>query len=713
MVAPTPRRALACCRDLVTFLAGFMPYLQIISHDEALRRAACVCWALVFHVTSAGAQSALEPLVVTAGLEDAPDDEWRAELAGGRDLRDLLRMRPNAHTGEAPGTLFSLRGVAQEGVLVAGNRTNPALAVMSGHMPRTTNSLWVIGMPVWDLAELVVEAGPQLFHHGPAAAGGLIRMIPQDPIFEESGRFLAEAGGNGKYQAGTTYNTVLIPDQLALRLNLFADGNDGGVTNVWNDDDRFAASDRLMTRAQLRWHPAGDETTRCDLLLEGTRMWGNPLGLAGMRPDYELFDRKVELNQAESVPADHFGVSIRLESAIDPAHKVESWVAFQDADGYQLNDLDNSAAANWWFRSQVDERRLNAGSHLHHEAHDRNWTLGAYADAAEYSMHYYGRGFSTSADGEPFSTEIEEDVAMAALFARGEIEFEPDWWTFGGLRLDGQRRKVNIRAEMAANKPRSDQERTQSLCLLPELGVEWRGEAATVGLKITRSYQPEGISYAFTLGDAGVYDAARGWEVECYGDWRADSLRISPRLFCARIGDSQVSLAQPGGISSLDRWIINTDDMLRYGAEVELGWDGPGDLYAGLYGGWLGTHVDGFDYQGVRRDSGPLPNAPEWNAGLLCSWKPVSGWFGQTALTWQDGTYSQFSSPVATRIEERLDWSARIGYRWRNLEIYGFGHNLLDRDYALVRRDFTGDGKAVQGSPNLPRTMGIGIAIDW
>ena len=669
-----------------------------------------IVFSLSVHVRC---QDLFDPLVVTANRQFQPEDQAAIRLAERGDLRDILRMKPNACASQAPGSVFSLRGVSQEGALVAGNRSNPALAVMSGYIPRTTNSLWAVGLPAWDIAEIGVHAGPQPFHEGPYAPGGVVRMVPQVPVFEDSGRFLAEAGGNGKYQSGATMNSVLIPGELAMRLNLHADGNDGGVLNTANDDDRFAATDRLMARGQWRWLPAGDDSTTCDLLVEGIRMRGNSLGLAGMRPDYDVFDRRVSINENERVPADYLAASFHLESSIAPEHKVNTWLTWQHMDGYQLADLDSTQALDWWYRVGVVEKRLTGGATLHHDSDDLNWTVGVYADSARYDLDYEGRGFSATRNGDPFFTDVDETVNMAALFARGEFEFQPEWWLFGGLRLDAQERAVSITGQPVGAARNSDSDRAQSYALLPELGVEWRGNAATAGLKVSRYFQPSGVGYAFSLGKSDPYDAAHGWEIQSYAEWETESFRMSQRMFFAHVRDYQETVAYPGGLPSIDRTFVNAGDALRYGAEMEFGWQGPGSLYTAIHAGWLSTHVDEFEEFGTRSGGGSLPNAPEWNFGLICSWSPPAGWFAETALTWQDGSYSEFSSPQATRVEERLDLSARIGYRWGRVEFHCFGHNILDRDFAMVRRDFTGDGSAVQGSPNLPRTLGAGISIDW
>jgi outer membrane receptor protein involved in Fe transport len=659
---------------------------------------------------SAAMEDSLEWLIVDAEPVTVCDSDLLIGLADSRDLRDVMRMLPNASSGGAPGTLFSARGVALEGVLIAGNRTSPALIVMNGLLPRTTNSMWVIGVPMWDLAEVEFAAGPQLFHRGPSAAGGLFQLTPQLPQFEESGTFRAEAGNLGMYQIGATHNAVIIPDKLAVRLNLFADGNDGGVTNVADGDKRFASSDRLLARGQLRWLPTGHEMTSLDVLVEGIKMRGNPLGFAGNRPDFDLFDRKVNLNQHEQSPADHLAVTLHFQTEIDGNRRIESWLAGQRSDGFQLSDLDNSPTANWWAQADVLEQRLSGGTILHHEGPGFNGLIGAFADRGVYKLDYFGRGFSETDDGDPFFTSVRETVEMASIFARGEYEFHSEWWAFAGIRLEGQRRSVDIQSSVTGIRSR---ERVQSIEPLPEIGMEWRGVAATTGLKLARYVQPRGISYGLLLGQTEHYESAQGWEIETYSVWSVNTLRIAPRAFYSALKDTQVSLPALDGVASLDRRIVNVGNAVRYGAELEIAWQGPGALTLAAQAGWLHTEVDAFRTSDAQRAAGPLPNAPKWNAGLVCAWNPKSGWFGQSALTWQEQTYSQFSAPKTTRIEDRLELSARIGYRWDQVELYAFGNNLFDRDFALVRRDFTETGGQIQGSPSLPRVIGIGMAIDW
>jgi len=662
---------------------------------------------------SVRAENVLAPLVVVAQRNQEFDQESLANLAGGWDLRNLLQFQPNAQAGGAPGSLFTVRGISQEGTLTPGNRTNVGLAVLAGDFPRSTNSLWAFGAPSWDIQELAVSYGPSLFGKGPAAPGGELSLTPRAPEFFQEGKLLAEIGGYGTYRSGATFNAVWIPDRLALRFNLLADGNDGGIRNVYDGDDRFAAVDRLLLRGQARWRPAGDDSSVVDALVETTRMRGNPLGLAGMRPDFELFERKVNLNSPERVSADHLGLSLSLETQLDPSRRLEAWSTLQRTEGSQFQDFDSTPFYNWWQRADVDEARASGGFRFHQDGERLSYLIGGYADRGDYQIDLSGRGLSNDAVGLPFASLLDETVEMAALYFRGEIQGGVGIRSYGGVRLDAQQRTVRLDSDYPATGKASQQERVSSVEFLPELGMEWSGEGVKAGVRISRAYRPAGVAYAFTLGETELYGAERGWEIQCHGEMEWDAARLSARVFHARLDGQQLPIFAPGGVRFLDQWIINAGAASRYGTEVEWSWQGPGAFQTRIHGGWLSTEFEELDAYGLGRAGTAFPNAPEWNAGLIAAWSPDTGWFGEGALIWQDSTYAQFGSTETTRLEERLELSARIGYRWRSAESYLFGTNLLDRDFALVRRDYGAIGTRIQGRPSMPRVLGIGFSVHW
>jgi len=662
-------------------------------------------------------QDLLETLFVTAS---APADEGPvveldalATLAGGGNLLDALKYEPNVSVSSAPGPVFSLRGLRQDGTPTLGTRSNPSVGVLSGGIPRSTNTMLGFGAPIWDMQALEITLGPVLFGSGPVFQGGELRLEPNVPEFSHEGRFLMEAGQFGYLRGGLTENLVLIPDKLALRLNLASEASDGSVTNVFLDDDKFMSVERHLLRGQLRWRPAGDDSAVFDLLVESEWTRGNSLGLAATLPGGDFFDREVALSTREEVPLDRQAVSLRGRVDLDGGRWIEGEVAWQTMDGYQFGDLDGSPFLDWFYKAAVDEQRLTGGTRLRAEAERLAWTLGVYAEASEYTMNFGGVGLGPVPQGSAFASEMNEEVEMAAIFGQGEYEFSEGLWVMGGLRLDHQARDQTTESVFAGNLIGRDRVKVSSTEWLPELGMEWRGEAAKAGVKVARSYRPAAAASAATLGTSEAYGAERGWEANLYAEKSWADVRAGARVFYAKLNGQQVPYVAPGGFPILDECIGNAGKSTRAGAELELEWKGPGSLLAGVSGGYLFTEFDELVLNGVDRSGQKSPSAPEWSAAVHVGWSPAVGWFGESLLSWSDTSYSQANSPEGTALEKRLLLSARAGYRWRNAELYVFGTNLLDEDFALVRRDYRGVGLAIDGAPNMPRLFGAGLAVHW
>ncbi len=677
----------------------------------------CLVILMLFATASSQGQDLLESLIVTASAvgDDADDGELDslASLAGGGNLLDALKSEPNVSVSSAPGPMFSLRGVRQDGTPTLGTRSNPSLGVLVGAVPRSTNTLIGFGAPIWDMQALEITLGPVLFGSGPVFQGGELRLEPNVPEFFHEGRLLVEAGQYGYFRSGLTENLVLIPEQLALRLNFASEASDGSVTNVVFDDDRFASVERHLLRGQLRWRPGGDERAVFDLTVHSEWARGNALGLAASLPGGRFFDREVALNTREEVPLDRHAVSLRGKADLSDGRWIEGEVAWQTMDGYQFGDFDGSPFLDWFYKAAVDEQRLTGGTRYRGETERLGWTIGLYAESSDYTMNFGGLGLAPVPQGSPFASRVNEEIEIAAIFGKAEYEYSAGWWALGGMRLDHQARDQTTKSTIAGMRIGSDRSKVSSTEWLPEMGTEWRGNEAKAGVKIARAYRPAAAASATTLGTSQAYGAERGWEANLYAEQLWPAFRAGGRLFYAKLDDQQVPYVAVGGSPILDEFIINAGKSTRAGAEVEVDWKGFGDFSAGLSGGYLFTEFDQLFLNGVDRSGQKFPSAPEWSAALQVAWNPAAGWFGETLLSWSDTSYSQVDSPEATALEKRLLLSARAGYRWRNAEIHVFGTNLLDQDFALVRRDYRSVGVGIDGAPNMPRLFGAGFSVHW
>ncbi|QJE95647.1 TonB-dependent receptor [Luteolibacter luteus] len=667
-------------------------------------------------ISSGEPPAALDETIVNAPRE-ATDGQREADFAiplpGGRGYQEILPSIPNAQQGTPSSTAFTLRGLGQDNVIFyIGTQSNTLVNFSNGGVPATASSLTSVMPLMWDIDQVIVERGPILFGRGVNAMGGEIRLEPRAPQFFHEGRITGEVADYGSWRAGITENMVLVEDKLALRLNAVGEGTDGAVTNVYDGNERFAETQRSSFRSQLRWRPGGDDSSVFDWRVDVDRGRGNSFGQAFQPANGDIFARIVDVNTTPTTPADQWATMLRGRLELERDWWVESEASFSIIDAAHHTDFDGSSMLDWFYTYTIDERRLTGSTRFGQDKEGFNWFGGVYAEASEYGIVFEGRGLGPIPQGRPFRTKTGEDVGIAAAFAHAELELAHRFWLTGGLRLDYQSREQSIATKLNGVSRGADRLDADYTEWLPELGTEWRGDDITAGAKISRAYRPGGIAVAPSLGLANPYGPERGWETNLFVEKNWECIRANARVFYAWLDDQQVPYVPRGGFPVVDNFVTNSAESQRAGAEVEMVWKN-GDFSAGVMAGYLYAEYDQLVLNGVNRAGQAFPLSPEWNAAIGFSWKPETGWFGETSFNWADTTYSQADSPIGTKLEARLLWSARTGYRWNNVEAYIFGSNLLDEEYALSRSDYRAVGLPISGKLGMPRVIGTGVTITW
>ena len=657
-----------------------------------------------------------EDMVVTSRSDPTygrSEGDFALPLPAGRGYQEVLPLLPNAQQGTPSSTAFTLRGLGQDNVIfLVGTQSNTLVNFSNGGVPQTAASLTCVTPSMWDIEEVLVARGPVLFGRGVNAAGGEIRLEPRAPQFFHEGRATAEVADYGSWRVGLTENVVLVPDKLALRLSAASEGTNNDVTNLYNGDERFAATERETFRSQLRWRPAGNDQAVFDLRADIERGRGNFFGQAFQLPGRDIFDRVVDVNDTASLPSDMYAFVLRGRVELDDGWWVESESSLSRLDGTHFTDFDGSSMLDWFYLYTVDEMRLTESFRFGQEREGFRWLGGIYAESAEYEFTFSGVGLGPVPDGRPFETVTHEDVGIAAVFGHAELELGGDFWLAGGLRLDYQSRDQASTA-MLDGTPRGRNRIDASYTeWLPELGIEWRGEDVTAGVKISRAYRPGGAAVAPTLGTSQAYGPERGWELNLFAEQQCEHLRTAARIFYAWMDGQHVPYTAPGGFPIIDSFIANSGKSQRAGAEVEVEWR-KGDFAAGMSAGYLYAEFDELVVNGVNRNGQAFPLSPEWTTALGVAWRPATGWFGEMTVQWADTCYSQIDSTIGTKLEARTLLSARTGYRWEQVEAYVFGTNLLDEDYALSKSDFSAVGQPISGKLGMPCVIGTGVTVVW
>lgn len=670
----------------------------------------------------------LPPLTVTAGRPEDNGAEGSVDFppldaaalavlpVTKGTYQDLFATVAGAYGGSLSVGTFSLRGLNQDGLFyTVGTAANPLIAVMEDGAPLSVATLRYLPPLLWDLERAELARGPQLFGPGPNGMGGALRLDTTAAGFASEGNALLEAAGNQTIRAGIAQDFVLRPDELALRISAYHGASDGDVTNLSNADEAFGAIRRDRYQARLRWLPRHGRDARYDLSLVHDRSHGNIFSTARAVSGYDLLDRKTALNLDPSYPARRDAAILNATFELPHDLELKSTTAIQRLEVNPFIDLDETPVLRWAANGNIDERRFSQDLSVARDEGTFEWRSGAYFEASDHQLGYSGIGVSPIPAGAPFRSIGREDVRVLALYGRGDWEFLQDLHLTGGLRLQHERRDVQVAAELEPRPEARSADDTADTVPLPELGLQWRpDDQGSVGIRVSRGFRGGGVSFAPSLGSTRPYDPEASWDLELHGRMEPlETLELSAGIFHSWLEDQQITLDSPGGLKSIDSYVTNAARSRRYGSELEARWQPwlPLALTGTL--GWVHTGFDELVLDGVDRSGQPFPNAPEWTASLGASYQHASGFFASALFSWADASYTDPASPVVTALETRRLLGARLGYSWQHASVYLFGSNLLDCDHAVAKFDNSAKRLPVSGQIAPPRSFGLGCRFTW
>lgn len=679
-------------------------------------------------VTGLVAQSvdSLPPLIVAAERPtvDLARAAGNVSQIGDRELaelptttatyQDIFATVAGAYAGNPLVGNFNIRGLNQDSLFYSvGTGANPLIAVLEDGAPLSSTTLRFLPPTRWDMEGAELLRGPQFLSPGPNAVGGALLLHTGAATFSDHGNALLEAAGKNTFRTGISQNFMLLPDELALRFSAYHGESDGETTNLYNGDKSFGAMTRDRYQARLLWNPGKNRDAQFDLSLVHDQSDGTPYGTAREIKGLDLLDRKTDLNLHPAYPADRSAAVLNATFALPQDRELKSTTTIQRLNVDSIQDLDTLPNLDWYALGAIDERRFTQDLALADRDGAFQWMLGGYLEASEYDVNYTGSGFGTTQAGVPFASLGQEDVNQLALYGRGDWEWAPHFHLTGGLRLQHEQRDLQTSATLGAvPEARSSAGRSDTE-LLPQLGVAWSPQQdQTVGLQLSRGFRSGGVSYAPTLGSTQPYEPEHTWELELYSRAKPlDALTLSAALFHSWFQNQQINFTSPGGAPTIDYFVANAASSRRYGSELEARWQPLDPLtFTGTLA-WIHTEFSELTIAGIDRAGQSFPNAPEWLGSLAAAYHHPSGIFSSILMSWANATYSDVASPQKTSIESRQLLSARLGYEWRNANVYLFASNLLNDEYALSR--FDNGQLPISGQVGPSRTFGIGCEFKW
>lgn len=218
---------------------------------------------LLAQPASPGGPAVLEELVVTAqrrsgDLQRVPIavtalDETSMERRQILSTEDVFTEVPGLigsnNVGQSTAVTFFLRGIGTTESIVT---VDPAVGVYVDDVYIARQG--VNNFALYDLERIEVLRGPQGTLYGRNSSAGAVKVITKEPDFETTGSLTAGIGNFGHWFARGSFNTGLVDDKLALRVNVMKQEDDGYSTNRTLGED-VNTTNFTGWRVSALWQP--------------------------------------------------------------------------------------------------------------------------------------------------------------------------------------------------------------------------------------------------------------------------------------------------------------------------------------------------------------------------------------------------------------------------------------------------------------------------
>lgn len=586
---------------------------------------------------------------------------------------------------------------------------------------------------LFDVQQVEILRGPQAGAFGANAAGGVVKIVSNEPTSVWTGQSEATVGNDSLYALGFAVGGPVLkndPEQLTFRFSINSLNQDGFRKNQFFTKDDTNERDELTSRLRVRWLP--------------NEFWSFETGLLYADAD-NGYDEFTLNNEAENTYSDKPGRDeqktrgVSLKTKFNGMDRVELTYTgqFIDTDSLYRYDADwgigfgtaPPLGSGYSGVTQIEREREVSSHEFRLDSKDKTdalsfidrWTIGLYhGQLDEQTLAQYLNG--DSPDNAAVTSEYE--TVTTAIFTQAVHEFASESRLILGLRYENH--QVDFSSLTLDN---SDLDFDGSPDLLPG-GVShqsddlWGGKITleqdlshnqSVFASITRGYKSGGAnSGAFRRAtDPATYESEKIWNYELGLRSRWLDGTIDSQITLFYLDRENAQLRDSVGSGGFFRFFTsNAGSASHYGLETEAKWY--------LADNWTLSGSLGLleaESQDLSRD---LSNAPSFKYNSRLDYQSSGGVFAHVEV---GGSDSYFESN--SHNEKRGAYSVvngSIGYRLGKWTLTLWAKNLFDEDYeerVFFFDNFHPDDGFVPGSnrryeaPAAPRNFGVTANYRW
>ncbi|MEM7704872.1 MAG: TonB-dependent receptor [Pseudomonadota bacterium] len=676
---------------------------------------------------------------------------------------DILLRTPNVSVNLIGGSNYSIRGVNARGVGGAGTGSTSQLYVDGAPLGLALSGI----QSVWDIAQVEVLRGPQSTIQGRNALSGAIVSYTADPTYEWTARARVQAATQDLQNASFAVSGPIIDDQLAFRFSYDQQEQNTGHKEVSTGlDQQFF--DIYTARGKLLYEPAAIDGLRVELIAERAETETGDFNFAIAPvafgdPAFDAFDpfageTHTRINFSD-IDSNRYIADVSY--ALNDRWTLIGLVTREDSELGRRFNIGLPATINLPISPSDNDQRVTSYElrAAFNSSRVSGW-IGAYyfeqksEGRGEFTVPLAGLGVPVDPPDSliTVASQSRSRITNEAIFADLTIDLDDRWSLNFGARYDRESLGDNpvsglvtadpptcllfgavpcavFAAPFAPNEPATP---TDYQAFLPRAGVSYEfDDNRSLFFSVARGYRAGGIRQFFDPVTAtnitNEFDPEflTNYELAFRSLWLDGRLSVNANVFFTEWEDQQV-VVPSAQIDARLALVENAGESELFGLELNIDHQLTESLsyFVGL--GLLRTEFKDFPFAEVP---GPFENvrgnsfttAPETTLAVGVSYEHPSGFYTNWSANYRSDQFSEVANLAVNEVESATLINGRVGYRFKQWNVYAFANNALDDRFATERGFATIDTATGVLTPNaspsyrinFPRVAGVAVEFDF
>lgn len=636
-------------------------------------------------------------------------DDKLLQSSGTQHFGDLINAIPNmtwSATSSRP-RYIQIRGIGENSQF-EGETPDSSVRFLIDDLDFTGQG--TIGN-LFDTKQVEVLRGPQAGAFGANAAGGMIRVVTNDPTSYWTGQVEGTAGDDSLFSGGLAIGGPLLeddPERLTFRFSMYQLQQDGFRDNKSRDKDDTNERDEFNTRLKLRW--IANEDWQWDATLfyananNGYDEWS--LGNTGFDTFSDYLGRDEQESFATSLRGNWIGLD---EVNITTITSFTDTNSLNSLDGDWSNPVDKPLTYSDFLALNRERQRWS--EEIRFDSVDKvaaynlidRWTVGIFFEDFKEDTVYNGYN----------AGETKYETQTFSFYGKGTHIFSEKTRLTLGLRTEYYDLKTDV---AYSKKPASENDPSFNDWLFGGKLTLEHDLSTTKKLfaSITKGYKAGGANiYPKLEADVPTdYDTEDLWnyEIGLRSDWFDGSIVSQVTVFYVDREEAQLRSSTGQGLD-FTYATANAGDAEHYGAELEGTWFINKNWFVNTGLGLLETEL---------YDTGDdLSSAPSYTCNARIDYIADNGFFANLEVVASDEFYES-NNPDNREERIRSDFAVfngAIGYRYEDWTLTLWGRNLFDEEYEKRVFFFANEGPdynpARYEDPADPVQFGATLNYTW